>query len=38
MSGRTARTTGTALLLALKPMRASRHISDPDLGGGADVA
>ena len=25
-------------LLALKPVRASRHISDPDLGGGADVA
>ena len=25
-------------LLALKPVRASRHISNPDLGGGADVA
>jgi hypothetical protein len=25
-------------LLALNPVRASRHISDPDLGGGADVA
>ena len=25
-------------LLALKPLAASRHISDPNLGGGADVA
>ena len=25
-------------LLALKPVRASRHTSNPDLGGGADVA
>jgi hypothetical protein len=25
-------------LLALKPVRASRHTSRPDLGGGADVA
>jgi hypothetical protein len=25
-------------LLALKPVRASRHASHPDLGGGADVA
>ena len=25
-------------LLALKPLRASRHTSHPDLGGGADVA
>jgi hypothetical protein len=25
-------------LLALKPVRASRHTSHPDLGGGADAA
>jgi hypothetical protein len=25
-------------LLALKPLRASRHTSRPDLGGGADAA
>jgi hypothetical protein len=25
-------------LLAVKPVRASRHTSHPDLGGGADVA
>jgi arsenite methyltransferase len=42
-SGRAERTSAkygaqSRSLLALKPIRASRHTSHPDLGGGADVA